>query len=302
MATEKHIKIWSEAWTQETHETEYALKRIKSAQSAKLTPVEINSEDTYGYFQGSHGRYETFLDYCPCGDFRRSKLPCKHIYRLAAELGLIDVDIKHNANSIPTPIKERMKLEEMVDLIETLSASAQHRLRYIAGNFRPTDPIDSVKFDEDIAELLTAGILVDSDPDNHKINFGTKNEIAALLDSENILYRKQDKRSVLEELCIEHIPEKAKENFGEIIYVTIPPKFGWRQIHYYLHRKLDTAYFFDADMNLAETSLLNTELPDDSVTKQLIRCGYYKPENGVIKLQELSNEIVEEFMRKSSDI
>ena len=63
MATEKHTKIWTEVWAQETHETEYALKRIKSAQSAKLTPVEINSNDSYGYFQGSSGRYETFLDY-----------------------------------------------------------------------------------------------------------------------------------------------------------------------------------------------------------------------------------------------
>lgn len=73
------IELWNNTWISETHTTEYSAKRIKSAQSAKLTPIRIDTEDMYGYFQGSSGRYETFLDYCSCGDFIRSKLPCKHI-------------------------------------------------------------------------------------------------------------------------------------------------------------------------------------------------------------------------------
>lgn len=296
MAAEKHIKVWKETWTQETHETEYALKRIKSAESAKLTPIEINETDGFGYFQGGHGRYETFLDYCPCGDFRRSKLPCKHIYRLAAELGLMDFDIKHDTNSIPVPIKERVKLEDTVDLIETLSESAQLRLRHIAGSY-----IESVVLNKDIADLLASGILVDCEPQKHKINFGTKNEIMNLLDDQNIPYLKSDKKSTLEELCIQNIPQKAKQVFGELIQVTIPKKYSWQQIKYYLHRKLDTVFFFDENMNSIETSYLNTELPDDNVTKQLIRLGYYKPENGVIKLHRLSDEFIEDFQKKSSD-
>ena len=72
---EKALKKWKSTWDSSIHESDFAAKRIKSAKSAKLTPVKIDPTDCYGYFQGTHGRYETFLDYCPCGDFHRSKLP-----------------------------------------------------------------------------------------------------------------------------------------------------------------------------------------------------------------------------------
>jgi hypothetical protein len=35
--------------------------------------------------------YDTSLSYCDCFDFQERALPCKHIYRLAAELGLIEI-------------------------------------------------------------------------------------------------------------------------------------------------------------------------------------------------------------------
>lgn len=79
---EKALEKWKSSWDLSVHESDYAAKRIKSAKSAKLTPVKIDPVDCYGYFQGAHGQYETWIDSCPCGDFRRSKLPCKHIYRL----------------------------------------------------------------------------------------------------------------------------------------------------------------------------------------------------------------------------
>lgn len=40
--------------------------------------------------------YDTTLSSCNCGDFQERKLPCKHIYRLAAELGFIEI-IKRNS-------------------------------------------------------------------------------------------------------------------------------------------------------------------------------------------------------------
>lgn len=35
--------------------------------------------------------YDTTLSSCTCADFQERKLPCKHIYRLAKELGIIDI-------------------------------------------------------------------------------------------------------------------------------------------------------------------------------------------------------------------
>ena len=60
---EKALKKWKSTWDSSIHESDFAAKRIKSAKSAKLTPVKIDPTDCYGYFQGTHGRYETFLDY-----------------------------------------------------------------------------------------------------------------------------------------------------------------------------------------------------------------------------------------------
>ena len=35
--------------------------------------------------------YETTLSHCTCHDFQERKLPCKHMYRLAVELGIIKI-------------------------------------------------------------------------------------------------------------------------------------------------------------------------------------------------------------------
>ena len=34
--------------------------------------------------------YEVSLEYCTCGNFTGTRKPCKHMYRLASELGLIE--------------------------------------------------------------------------------------------------------------------------------------------------------------------------------------------------------------------
>lgn len=114
--------LWTSTWESSVHNTEYASKRIKSAKSAKLTPIRINHEEMYGHFQGSHGRYETFLDICPCGDFHRSHLPCKHIYRLAMELGIFDnSDMQTDSLCIVSPKNDiqETSLEELVSILES---------------------------------------------------------------------------------------------------------------------------------------------------------------------------------------
>lgn len=269
------IEIWEEAWEKEIHTTDYALKRIETAKSAKLTPIKIDNQDFFGYFQGSRGRYETFLDHCPCGDFRRSKLPCKHIYRLAIELGLMDADVIHNINAIVTPENERISLDKTIDIIENLSVDAQRELLGIAQNIRSTNPMYMICLNTNVTELINSGIIVNADPEKYKINFGKKNEITELLDSEGIAYDKKAKKSILEELCTHQIPEKAEKRFGKLIYVSIPTKFRPQKIHYYLHRKYDSELYYDEDMNFEKIPLLNTNLPDDDVTNQLIKHGYY---------------------------
>lgn len=269
-------EIWKNAWKQEIHTTDYALKRIKSAQSAKLTPIRIDATDFYGHFQGSHGRYETFLDYCPCGDFHRSNLPCKHVYRLAIELGLMDIKAESNQNAIVTPKNERVNLDDTIDIVESLSPDAQLTLLDIACNIRSTTPIYEITSNSIISELMACGIIIDSDPNNHKINFKTKKDIIKLLDSENISYNKNSKKCELEELCKQCIPQKTADIFGTTVRVSIPTQFSPQNIHYYLHRKYGSETYYDVDLNcFHEVKLLDTSLPDDAITDQLRLRGYY---------------------------
>lgn len=277
MANDKALKKWEEMWKPEIHTTDYAFKRIKSAQSAKLTPIKIDTTDFYGYFQGSHGKYETWLDYCPCGDFHRSKLPCKHIYRLAIELKLLDKKAENDPYAILTPKEERISLDETIDIVENLSENAQHELLLISGKIRSASPTYQVSSCDEITELLNSGLIIDTNPDMHTICFRRKDELMELLDNENIPYDKKYKKSILEDLCIQHIPEKAKNIFGEKFYVTIPTQYSAQSIHYYLHRKYDSEYYFDESE--IEIPLLETDLPDDRITTQLIKRGYYSREN-----------------------
>lgn len=118
-------EIWNK-WSSDVHETLDAKKRIVSAQKADLTPILLDNDDCMAYFQGGHGRYETFLDYCPCGDFHRRKLPCKHIYRLAMELGLIEGNPINDPTRIKIPmVKDALGLSAALDIIEKCSEDAQ---------------------------------------------------------------------------------------------------------------------------------------------------------------------------------
>lgn len=273
---EKALEIWNESWSADTHTTEHAAKRIKSAKSAKLTPLNIDAENLVGNFKGSSGRYETHLDACQCVDFIRYKLPCKHMYRLAIELGVLNEKADSNINLIPHSNSEKANLTATIDIVETLSADAQKALCRIAYTITDKKPIIAVNADSVIEELLQSGILVvDGSGIQEKVTFGMKADISEFLTSHNIKFSKSAKKSVLENICLSELPEETKNKFGSIFFykVLIPNRFNRRNIHYYLHRKLD--YSDQIDENCRFVPLLKTWLPDDKVTDELINRGYY---------------------------
>lgn len=69
--------------------------RRKKALSGELTPFEKNVDDKVFRFSGSEGSvYTTTLDECTCPDFaiQGGVKPCKHMIRMAMELGLYPND------------------------------------------------------------------------------------------------------------------------------------------------------------------------------------------------------------------
>ena len=76
------------------------IKRLESAKKSACTPLSISQEDGAAIFSGSHGTYSTTLESCTCVDFSRRKLPCKHMFRLAIELGQIDAPVSSNVRDV----------------------------------------------------------------------------------------------------------------------------------------------------------------------------------------------------------
>lgn len=62
--------------------------------------------------------YSTSLSDCTCPDFQRRKLPCKHIYKLALELGIVTKD--WDLSGIPDTVKELFSSLSYTDKVKYL--------------------------------------------------------------------------------------------------------------------------------------------------------------------------------------
>ena len=75
-------------WDEHIHQLPEQQDRIIRARSATTTPDSVDKESQTAVFKA--GKYQVTLDSCTCVDFSRTRRPCKHIYRLAMELGLLE--------------------------------------------------------------------------------------------------------------------------------------------------------------------------------------------------------------------
>ncbi len=89
--------------------------RQKRALDKGLSLIFVDTTAKTALFQGSaKDPYKTSLHECTCIDFQMRNLPCKHIYRLMHELGLIDLE-----SLFPLPNKEILKVRK--DALRLLS-------------------------------------------------------------------------------------------------------------------------------------------------------------------------------------
>jgi hypothetical protein len=78
------------SWDSSVHEKYEQISRTATGVT-KVKPYSINNSAKTAEFIGSSGdTYYTSLNDCDCMDFSTRRLPCKHIYSLANELGYVD--------------------------------------------------------------------------------------------------------------------------------------------------------------------------------------------------------------------
>ena len=86
------MKLHFGPWPDECHETIDQIKRIYAGKKIPATKVNVDPESQHAVIEGAGSEpYCATLDSCTCPDFsiHHGKVPCKHIYRLADELGLL---------------------------------------------------------------------------------------------------------------------------------------------------------------------------------------------------------------------
>lgn len=175
---------------QELHNEYDQLRRQKSSLSIKLDEVDFLNQT------GRIKKYVVSLDECTCTDFIMRQKPCKHMYKLACELGVFQIDDKAKDKNLPASsinsntiedetrqIRNRIKV-----LIRPLSAEAQLKLQEFT--YSPKKKIYELDTDENIDVLIDRGLLI-----SHEIT--PKDAIARLTIAE------------IRKMCINEKPKKS---------------------------------------------------------------------------------------------
>ena len=269
--------LWNQ-WS-ECHQDPDQQKRIKSASSAACTPVELDRDACTGIFKGSSGTHSASLEKCSCIDYNRRRLPCKHMYRLAMELGLLDANFKSDASAIvqPRPRSQIEKIERTVETIESLTNDQQYLLLDLIRKMSFTKQDVGMELSPDISALIDCNLLELADDVPTVLQKCKKDELVTLATSFGCESAKKLKKSeLINYLLADHLDDLRGYQLGYVVVrESLHIKYG--KVRMYLHRKFDNQYVEREDGSIYEVPLLETELPHDDVTALLIKYGYYNP-------------------------
>lgn len=271
-------------------------KRLTSAQQSKTSPISIDREHETGVFYGSgKDPYQTSLASCTCNDFVRRKKPCKHVFRLAMELGIIDAAYK-TGRSTGERNEAQLSFADSIELVEHLSDAAQNEikdmLRYTSERVDDRQrPITCRNLDL-IPELRTSPLLHENPyPLVGELSRFTKPDLVILLDAIN----REDKprRNAAKDKIVtwiaENVPMLAKElpPVASFSFVEVFDK-AQRDVYKYLHRKYDTetdwysGIEYPAGAGLLNENELVFYFPEDRVTDALTKRGFNRCLHGYI--------------------
>ncbi len=219
------------------------LKRIKSAQSAKTTPSSIDREKRTGIFPGSGKKpYETTLQSCTCRDFFVRGLPCKHIYRLKIELGLLDLDTLAKA---PPNNNTEFTFDEVTAELEKLTEKNQQTIQhFLYEALYHKEPYLPIIINNETAELLTCPLLQTETQDlpEYALCIFGRNQLKDILDEHGISgFKRNSSQKNLIQWCIENISD-IWNVFPKVTLLRFSDRFqkARRKTYSYLLHKYDT--------------------------------------------------------------
>ncbi len=238
-------------WDSTIHNTPDQKKRIKSAKSAKTTPSSVDTQKEEGIFPSSGATpYKTTLESCTCIDFISRKLPCKHIYRLAIELGMLNETAETGVNKNIFNASQ-LTLSEAVSVLENLRDEEQKIIQHClmcALHQKVTE--FSVIIDDSNAALRNCALLTPIDSFQIALRNLRRNQIMKILDGHGISGFKRN-------LSLEHLIAWCIENssdvesaFSNIYTFRFSDDFqtAQKKVYSYLRRKYEWEFFYTEDM------------------------------------------------------
>lgn len=199
------------------HSNSDQLKRQKSALRLKIE--EVNKELRTGTING----HAVSLEECDCQDFRVRRLPCKHIYRLAHELGIfplsgtvINESKNRNTESI---INEKRELEqEVVSLPEDLKPF----LKRVLATYLYSDKSPLIVKTADVPQALLDQDLISishSCNTEYIANYAQKSELSAIVKKNKCNIKLNQKKETILNLLSEQYPVLYQNYIADLSFV-----------------------------------------------------------------------------------
>lgn len=258
------------------------LKRLASAQKPECTPVSLDKEKEIGFFTGKYGSYTTSMSECTCVDFSRRKSPCKHMIRLAIELGYIKCSSDSNPEKIRKP-SSGLTTKELVQLVESTSDSAQEMYFSFLLEFvyrkRSNVLMDN---DEDLCSLVDVGLVEFVRNDRDLLESLTGKAIMERLRIAGLAPSKRPRTNAdLVNWCLANLSD-IPSLFPDFSLITATESTlkHIRKAYTYLRRKFDDETFFDVTTGQFDDHPAGAHydgstwaFPDDEITALLNQYG-----------------------------
>lgn len=230
------------------------LKRLERAKQAECTPLSVDREKETGSFSGKYGIYETSMKHCTCQDYTRRRLPCKHMMRLAIELGYIEEAAESGIGKVYAPVSG-LSLAETVQRLESLTEAAQRLYQdfLLEHSYRKKENV-SFENSLELISLIEAGLLKTVRNDRSFLEALTEEKIMEHLQIAGVAPKKHPRTNAdLINWCLENV-EDILDMFSDCSVVTAPEdtKKSMRKTYSYLHRKFDDDYYMDEDGKTVE--------------------------------------------------
>lgn len=138
------MKDWS-YWDVTIHADYAQIQRQGRALTYPFS-FEIDHDRETGTFSSTSDLpfYSTTLSSCDCYDFQSRKLPCKHIYRLAAELGVIEIINRptYDKETVQA-IKESASVDDQPDQIKRIEKAKEAKCKPLSIDYEAKTAIFS---------------------------------------------------------------------------------------------------------------------------------------------------------------